>query len=361
MNVVHITTEISPTNTAYNEFARYRALYIDNSNDVLVSFKENNDDYYSRRLKIIGCRSNYLQYVKNVKSLMQRYTKKKSDLIIHHHFLKLSLLVLLLKPFNRSVKNVLTVHTTYQNYSFYNKLLIRLLLPFFDKVIFCGDESFKAVSRYKYFRRFEYKYSIVKNGVDIQRVDNVPKTQTSKNNNYKITTISKNQASKNIPFIIDVFKSLSSKYELHIIGEMRSSDIQLIKNSGCENRIIKYGQVDRDDLYSKIKGSNLFVSASLWEGLPIAVLEAAICGVPVILSDISPHLELKNDVEELIIKPLNQDKWCSKIDELSMLSTTEIESIVNSNRSDIEKKYSLQTMHENYTKVYCELMQEKRI
>lgn len=47
------------------------------------------------------------------------------------------------------------------------------------------------------------------------------------------------------------------------------------------------------DVRSYLHASDYFVSASKAEGMPNAVLEAMACGMPVILSDIPPHIEIK--------------------------------------------------------------------
>jgi glycosyltransferase involved in cell wall biosynthesis len=59
------------------------------------------------------------------------------------------------------------------------------------------------------------------------------------------------------------------------------------------NSCIKFtGQVD--NVVDYLKAADYFISASLSEGLPISVMEALACGLPVCLSDIEPHREILN-------------------------------------------------------------------
>jgi glycosyltransferase involved in cell wall biosynthesis len=48
----------------------------------------------------------------------------------------------------------------------------------------------------------------------------------------------------------------------------------------------------REDAYSILKACDVFVLPSLYEGLPLAAVEAMACELPVIISDIPPHREL---------------------------------------------------------------------
>ena len=51
----------------------------------------------------------------------------------------------------------------------------------------------------------------------------------------------------------------------------------------------------RTDIADLLRNSDLFISASDYEGLPGAVIEAMLCGVPVMLSDIDVHREMIQD------------------------------------------------------------------
>jgi glycosyltransferase involved in cell wall biosynthesis len=55
----------------------------------------------------------------------------------------------------------------------------------------------------------------------------------------------------------------------------------------------------RTDVPRLLQVANLFVSTSLWEGLPISVLEAMFSGIPCLLSNIREHLEIGEGVTQV--------------------------------------------------------------
>ncbi len=60
----------------------------------------------------------------------------------------------------------------------------------------------------------------------------------------------------------------------------------------------------RDDVFVRCAEADLFVSTSLGEGLPVAVIEAMATGCPAVLSDIPPHRELAAGAEFIpIVRP----------------------------------------------------------
>jgi glycosyltransferase involved in cell wall biosynthesis len=72
----------------------------------------------------------------------------------------------------------------------------------------------------------------------------------------------------------------------------------------------QYGLLDRirienftSHLWSWMKRASLFVSTSLFEGSPNAVLEAVAAGCPLVLSDIPEHRELLHDDSAFFVSP----------------------------------------------------------
>lgn len=99
---------------------------------------------------------------------------------------------------------------------------------------------------------------------------------------------------KNSDFIVKEFITFLETNPNHILvfigdGELRSVCENLAQLS---SQIYFFGRTQ--DVKSFLQASDYFVSASKAEGMPNAVLEAMACGLPTFLSDIEPHVEVKN-------------------------------------------------------------------
>lgn len=101
-------------------------------------------------------------------------------------------------------------------------------------------------------------------------------------------------ARKNPRFILDAFNSLPGGpggRHLVLLGDGDLRDDLRRRSSGAPN-VHMLGSVSSVADY--LRASDIFVSASIGEGLPNAVLEALACGLPALLSDIPPHRELQD-------------------------------------------------------------------
>jgi len=76
-------------------------------------------------------------------------------------------------------------------------------------------------------------------------------------------------------------------------GEFRNELDQLIQSSNCSDRIYILGW--RSDVPKLLKGLDVMVLPSRWEGMPLAILEAMSTGVPVVASNIPGNRDLISD------------------------------------------------------------------
>ena len=102
-----------------------------------------------------------------------------------------------------------------------------------------------------------------------------------------IVAVGRLRVQKNFPLTIrafaEVVKTVPSR--LIILGAGREGGrLQtLIDTLGCKDSILLAGYSDNP--YAWMKKADVYVAASLWEGLPNALLEAMVCGLPSIAAD----------------------------------------------------------------------------
>jgi len=83
--------------------------------------------------------------------------------------------------------------------------------------------------------------------------------------------------------------------ELHLAGEgeQNSMLMAVADEMGIASHVKFKGYLG--NIPNFLRGLDLFISSSLWEGLPTAILEAIVAGVPVLATDIAGNRELIQD------------------------------------------------------------------
>lgn len=107
-----------------------------------------------------------------------------------------------------------------------------------------------------------------------------------------VTTLGKD-ARKDTVTVVRAFLRISAQYPGNTLvvlgdGKLRSECEQI---SSDTDKVVYTGRVNDVSIY--LTAADFFISASKAEGLPNAVLEAMAVGLPVLLSDIPPHVEIQ--------------------------------------------------------------------
>jgi glycosyltransferase involved in cell wall biosynthesis len=112
---------------------------------------------------------------------------------------------------------------------------------------------------------------------------------------FVISTAGRLVEQKGQRFLIEAFASLGDKEaHLFVFGEgARRPDLEeAVKNHGLEHNIHLPGAVSIKDIVAL---SDIFVLPSLWEGMPLILLEAMAGGLPIVATNISGARELIED------------------------------------------------------------------
>ncbi|NJR18627.1 MAG: glycosyltransferase [Calothrix sp. CSU_2_0] len=123
---------------------------------------------------------------------------------------------------------------------------------------------------------------------------------------------------KGFNILIEAIHKLSSEIKLILVGDGDEKDnlTQKIRDLNLQQRVDLVGY-DRNP-YRYIVASDAFVMPSLWEGLPIVLLEALSLGVPIIASDCptGPKEILNHGECGVLVEPNNSQLLAREIEKL---------------------------------------------
>lgn len=107
---------------------------------------------------------------------------------------------------------------------------------------------------------------------------------------------------------LSILRGAEVDAELHIIGEgyERSRIFFSAQDLEVQEKVFLHGKLTPEQVRDQLQRANIFVFASLSEGLPNAVLEAMSCGLPVVTSDCGGVREAITDGVEGFVVPVRE-------------------------------------------------------
>jgi len=281
--------------------------------------------------------------------------------IVHAHAPHVGLLFLLLAIWRPSLlkRTVMTVHNCYKDVRFRNRLLLLPSLLLFRRIVCCGQASYDSFPRYIRWlagRRLE----VVVNGVDTDRVDRVLAGSNLKTPlDFTVTAACRLTPIKNLPTALAAFASCTDQSSRMVFmgsGVARDSLVGQARELGVEERVEFTGMLPREDVYRRVAASDLFISASHGEGLPVAALEAMACGCPVLLSDIEPHREIAAGADFIpLVAADDAEGFQREIDNYRRMLPSQRAAIGEQCRQLVKQRFSLNSMLEGYERVFEEV------
>ena len=248
----------------------------------------------------------YDSFIKSVLALRKLYIQTPVD-ILHSHSEYTDVVAILLKSMGVTHHILRTVHYGYQ-YEWSTKPVRRALLTnFLYPILFNQEIGINQFNTNRLNRRWIAR--LLKRRA--QRVYNaIPLDQfksTMVDSNYKketlgippnaivVGTVGRLAEQKGYTYLVDAVPIILEKFPqayFLIIGDgPLAENLKFQANSlGVSSRITFTG--GRTDVEELLKCMDVFVSSSLWEGLPTVILESMACGVPVVATDIEGTREL---------------------------------------------------------------------
>ena len=357
LKILHLIMSLTPTNGQYNE----HCLPLVNKRAISIC------TYYKSKIKppeeiaLFDGDDTAPGFFRALKAALD---SKEYD-VIHAHLPLTGVLLLIALIFYRRYKKVrpytvYTVQNSYQNYKFWNRLMLIPIIPFYRKLVFCSQACLDSFPTYLKWLGGD-KIQVVQNAVDLERVDQTIAGMGKSNHNdhFTIASVGRIIKIKNPLALLKAFHQGSLQTgRLVFIGEgnLRSQIAQEVDRLGLQNRVILTGLIGRDAVFRYTAQADLFVSTSRGEGLPVAVIEAMACRRPVVLSDIPPHREIAEGVNFIpLLDPDDVAGFACEIKRFIELTSVERAAIGEKCRNLVEKKFSLTIMHDKLDKIYAQL------
>lgn len=306
--------------------------------------------------------------LKAIKQLRNIIEKEKFD-IIHTHTPMGSVVTRIAGKNARKKFHTRVIYTAHGFHFFKGAPLInwclfypveKYLAKYTDTLILINQEDFDRAKR-KFSKRchdIEYVPGV---GIDESKFDfemtekekeELRKSIGLKKDDFVLTCIARLDSNKNQVFLINVMKKLIDKYpNIHLLlvgpDEINGLYYELARDITSNVHFLGY----RKDIPKLLKITDVSVSSSYREGLPVNILEAMASGVPIIATDARGVRDLvRKGINGFLVDKDNILEFENSIIKLYTSGTLRVK-ISSKNLSEI-KKYFLKNILQIMDKVY---------
>lgn len=195
----------------------------------------------------------------------------------------------------------------------------KLAVPMADTVFTCSKEAASFFMPSKYVN----KHKIIKNGISVEKFLYNPeireriRKENGLDGKFVLLCAARFAVPKNHEFLIDIVYELQ-KYDENIKlllvgkGPLEEKIRQKVRSLNLEEKVEFLGA--RGDVNQLMQASDCYIMPSLWEGLPVVLIEAQTSGLKAYISKeaLSDEARITNLVESISLS-VSADKWAEKI------------------------------------------------
>lgn len=192
---------------------------------------------------------------------------------------------------------------------------------------------------------------VIFNGIDLSKC--IVKTNYEVNDNFNILHIGRFSEQKNHIGLIEAFSIFVKEHPNTILsligdGEKKEEIQQLVKEKGISDHVKFLGI--QNNVYSYLNNADVFILPSIYEGVPMTLIEAMGTGLPIIATAVGgvPDM-LRNDEEGLIVN-CNVKEIAHAIDFLYVDKKTR--EYLGKKALKRSKIFSAENMANEYKKIY---------
>lgn len=260
-----------------------------------------------------------------------------------------------------SPKIITTEHSTWNNRRNHNilRLFDRAMYSFYDKIVCISPSTSEELQKWLKSERLKKKIVTINNGIDIGKYANAEnKLGTYIDYDEKcryIVMAARLSHPKDPHTLIRALPLLPEDVRLIFLGdgELAESSKALARELSVTDRVYFPGYVQ--DAASIIKGCDIGVLSTFWDGFGLVAAEYMAAGVPAVVSDVAGLRDVVND-SELAFKPQDTEQLAQILNRL--LQDQIFYRKMSEKCCERAKLFSAKDMGRKYLKIYQEIINE---
>ena len=262
---------------------------------------------------------NFARYKRDLRGFFQAHPEYK---IIHSHMSELGYFAF--REAEQQGVPVRICHAHNAPHGFDAKMIVRTylkkrMMPYLTHLLMCGEES----GKWLYGEKNKSRFIMLNNAIDAasythdlsKRVE--LRRQLGLADELVIGHVGRFNPQKNHPFLMDIFAALLKKESNAVLllvggGDGMSKMQEKVQQLGIAEHVRFLGV--RSDVADLMQAMDIFVLPSLYEGLPVTMVEAQAAGLPCIISDkVPPECILSEGLVDVLPLSASPETWAEKI------------------------------------------------
>lgn len=322
--MVHIVGNLAPGGMGSFLMNLYRNIDRDKVQFDFIVMGEKKINYHKEALdlgahiyKVTGLSKNPFKYFLDIKKIIE---ENKYDVVFRHTDVATVAIDLVAARMGGAARRIPHSHSTDSKHLLAHKLLRPILIANATDCFACSEPA----ARWMYGENIcnNRKYKLVKNGIDLKKYAYNPGIRMEKRKELGISEdalivghVGNFVYAKNHLFLLDIFVKVLEKHPgakllLAGDGELREEIEQKIDKLSIKDNVLLLGM--RNDIPQLLQAMDVFVFPSVYEGLPVALVEAQAAGLPCVISDtIAPESKLTDYLESYSLQ-MSVDEWAEK-------------------------------------------------
>ncbi|MFC2042751.1 glycosyltransferase family 4 protein [Chloroflexota bacterium] len=297
---------------------------------------------------------------------LQFYIKKAKINIIHSHSEFSDIAALTIKPLRKKIRLIRTVHYGYKyewkKRPFRRVIFSNFLIPLlYDKEVGVSMSITTRLNNRHLSKLLGKKAIYISSAIELERFSQAKANKSAIRTDLKIPknsaivgTIGRITEQKGYTYLIHAVSLVLSKFpdvyfliigDGELLPQLKYQAIQL----GVNNNIRFLG--GRSNIEDFLACMDLFVSSSLWEGLPASIMESMAAGIPIIATDVDGNRDLiENEVTGWLVPPYDFKALAKAI--INALHSTDKNQEMVEKAKSLVQDYSMETIARKYQALY---------